>query len=100
QNEISEMKTRLDEKEIEILDYQDKLLDMDNKSKQLLSKTVEEYEKKLHEMEMQSERIKNHYFFSVAISLKLDSNLNKSVDLNVLYDQCKLENIPIENWYN
>lgn len=100
EKEVSDLKLQLNEKEIKILDFNDRILELENKNKLILLNTIEQYEKEIQDMNDQLSRIKTRYFFSLAISCKLDSFKNKSVDLNFLYNQCKLENVPIENWHS
>lgn len=96
EKEISNLKMLYNEKEVEVLNYKEREYELVVKHK----KEVEDLEKKSilvrEKADEQLSKLKDQLFFSLALSFKLDSS--KKTDLNLLYEQCKAEMVPVEMW--
>jgi hypothetical protein len=95
--ELLELKQKLSDKELEVLELREKEMSMKSKQNSIQQEAVMAAIKKQRETEEVMNRVKDRYFFSLALNVKLTTG-NSSLDLNSLYERAKREQIPYEKW--
>ena len=91
--EITELKSKLNDKEIEILERKESEMNLQAKFETTVASIGKDNAKKYAELQDQFTRLKNSYFFALALASPAAGQ-----DLNALYERCMREKVPIEQW--
>lgn len=98
-HEITELKSKLNDKEIEILERKESEMALQEKFESTVAGVTKENTKKLQELQEMQSRLKDRYFFALALSSPaLSAATHPSLDLPALYDRCIREHIPFDQW--
>jgi len=113
--ELTEIKHRLSDKELELLELREKEYEQSSRQERLsqfairvcfISKysrsisaltLLQDAQRRAAELEEQYNKLKDRYFFALAINVKMSTN-NSSLDLNSLYDEAKELCLPPDQW--
>lgn len=95
---ISELKSTLNDKEIEILERKESEMNLQAKFESTVTTLTKDSSKRINELSENFDHLKDRYFFALAASHPALANLGASLDLNALYDRCIREQIPLEQW--
>lgn len=96
EKDIANLKTLYNEKEAEILGYKEREFELIERHEKEISNLEKRHEAILNESNEELAKLKDQLFFSLALSFKLDSS--KTTDLNLLYEKCKEDMVPVEMW--
>lgn len=97
--EITELKSKLNDKEIEILERKESEMALQEKLESTVNGVTKESAKKLQELQEMHARLKDRYFLALALASPALAAANQaSLDLHALYDRCLREQIPFDAW--
>lgn len=98
-HEITELKSKLNDKEIEILERKESEMALQEKFESTVAGVAKENAKKLQELQETQSRLKDRYFFALALSSPALSAANHpTLDLPSIYDRCIREQVPFDQW--
>jgi hypothetical protein len=95
--EITELKAKLNDKEIEILERKESEMALQEKFETTVATVNKDSLKKLADLQETFNRLKDRYFFALALSSKALQSV-PNLDLNALYDRCLREQVALDQW--
>jgi len=95
--EITELKSKLNDKEIEILERKESEMNLQAKFETTVNGITKDNVKKMAELQEQFARLRDRYFYALALASPA-SRSAAGQDLNALYERCIGEQVPLDQW--
>lgn len=96
--EVLELQQKLSDKELEVLELREREFALRSKQDQQNQEALMAAIKKQRETEEVLGKVKDRFFFSLAMNFKLSTQGATSLDLNALYERVKREQVPFDKW--
>eukprot|EP01122_Echinamoeba_exundans_P012318 TRINITY_DN510_c0_g1_i1.p1 TRINITY_DN510_c0_g1~~TRINITY_DN510_c0_g1_i1.p1 ORF type:complete len:428 (-),score=96.58 TRINITY_DN510_c0_g1_i1:38-1321(-) len=96
--EVLELQQKLSDKELEVLELREREFSSKSKADQQNQEALMTAIKKQRETEELLNKVKDRFFFSLAMNFKLQTRAASAMDLNSLYERVKKEQVPYDKW--